>query len=660
MNTKFRRLGWLGWNDRFLCAVLACVMILTSLFSGDVVVWAQGEDAGLMTQTASPTDCVYKKDDSGYVCYVGDKVVTKEGWVKVDKSTEAYVGADGYVKKVYDPLKKLLSIYNGADISAATNTESVLSDGYNYLFGEVDIDNSQKAKLIDKKNCWLTLGGNKYYVNANSRPTQKYTRSGDSIRMYTDGQGKGNWTMCRNVWKTVGSDEYYFDGSGICTRSYSRDTKKMKVLKNGILVAASRQIVSLSDGMEYYFDASGIQVKRAGWYDPKVGLHIYVRGSGKVTGKIYKKDGIYRFYFMNASNTQLVMQKNCWKDTGKELYYFSGNGRATVIYNKSSKKLYNYSSRAKKYVTVKNQVCKLNGNRYYFYNSQGKRAVSKGWKKANSTTYYYVGSKGYMTAKYVVKGSTKKLYYYNYSTNKWNIQKNKWRQVDDQKIYFNSKGVATVSYGISSKKGYTLTKGKWVPIKNSIKKISSSNYFFNKKGVRVTKPGVYKTSNGYLAYVNRKGVVYKREYNLEVKRYYTIDLGHGKTTKVYGYYDLGAAKRLAREVNDHRKDNGLAALAITSSLTETATTRAKEISNTYSHYRPNGTLCINSMYELYGENLAGGFSDESLAFRAWTKSPSHERNMLDTSYKTMGVAVFVALNKDKQGYKRYYVLTFGK
>ena len=154
-------------------------------------------------------------------------------------------------------------------------------------------------------------------------------------------------------------------------------------------------------------------------------------------------------------------------------------------------------------------------------------------------------------------------------------------------------------------------------------------------------------------------MVYKREYNLEVKRYYTIDLGNGKKTKVYGYYDLGAAKKLMKSVNEHRNENGLSSLAISTSLTETAATRAKEISNTYSHYRPNGTLCINSMYELYGENLACGFSEESLVFRAWTKSTAHDSNMLSTTYKTMGAAVFVAIKNDNEGFQRYYVLTFG-
>ena len=154
--------------------------------------------------------------------------------------------------------------------------------------------------------------------------------------------------------------------------------------------------------------------------------------------------------------------------------------------------------------------------------------------------------------------------------------------------------------------------------------------------------------------------VYKREYDLSVKRYYTIDLGKGRKTRVYGYYDIGAANRLSKMVNQHRAENGLSSLKVSTSLTETATTRAKEISNKYSHYRPNGTLCLNSMYELYGENLACGFSGGDLVFRAWSKSTAHDSNMLNTTYKTMGVAVFVALKNDKQGYKRYYVLTFGK
>jgi uncharacterized protein YkwD len=273
---------------------------------------------------------------------------------------------------------------------------------------------------------------------------------------------------------------------------------------------------------------------------------------------------------------------------------------------------------------------------------------------------YYVGTGGYVTKKYTYVKGVRKLQTYSYSKNKWVVKKNAWSTVGKSKIYFNSSGVGTLCYNTSTKKGYVYSNKKWSLIKKSIKKISGVNYYFNQKGIRVMKAGVYKTANGYLAYVNSKGTVYKREYDLSVKRYYTIKLKNGKTTKVYGYYDLKAASALLKDVNAHRADNGFSALKESASLTDTASTRALEISNTYSHYRPDGTLCLNSMYELYGENLACGFNKSELVFRAWKKSTAHNNNMLNTEYKTMGVAVFVALKNDKEGFKRYYVLTFGK
>jgi uncharacterized protein YkwD len=309
---------------------------------------------------------------------------------------------------------------------------------------------------------------------------------------------------------------------------------------------------------------------------------------------------------------------------------------------------------------AKNKVSKLNGTKYYYYNSKGVRSTSTGWKKVSSKLSYYVGAKGYMTQKYTNVNGVKKVLTYSYSKNKWVAKKSVWCSLENGKLYLNKSGVGTVYYNTSSKKGYVYSNNKWTLIKKSIKKIAGVNYYFNAKGVRVTKAGVYKTSNGYLAYVNSKGTVYKREYDLTVKRYYTIKLKNGKTTKVYGYYDLDAAEALLKEVNSHRADNGFSALKASTSLTETATTRALEISNTYSHYRPDGTLCLNSMYELYGENLACGFSSDDLVFRAWKKSTAHNNNMLNTSYKTMGAAVFIALKNDQEGFKRYYVLTFGK
>ena len=654
MSTKFRNTSMYAAYKRFICAVLACALVMSTFFTGDVTVMAQGTEDEAAAQIATGTDADKSglvAEEGGYRYYIDGAAVSTAGWITAD-DRELYIGENGYVAKEYFANERQLNIYNGTEVAAASNIETVLSDGYDYAF------DSHGIKIMEMG--WVLLGNCKYYIDGNGSVKQKYTRTGDIIKLYGDSAGQGNWESYTDEWVTIDGISFYFSSTGVCTKFYSLDLRRAKLLEGDKFVLASNKILSMNDGREYYFDSKGIRISKAGWYTSKSGINIYVDSLGRVIGKVSKKGGVYRLYKVDSTGTNWNLQKNQWKDTNSFLYYFSNDGRATVVYSKSSKKLYKYSAKAKKYVAVKNELNKLNGKAYYFYNNKGVRVTSTGWKKANSKTYYYIGSKGYMTSKYVVSGSTKKLYDYSYSANKWVAQKNKWRQVGGQKYYFNSKGVATVGYVTGTQKGYKLSKGKWVLIKSSIQKIGSSNYYFNSKGVLVKKAGVYKTANGYLAYVNKRGVVYKREYNLEVKRYYTIDLGHGKTTKVYGYYDLSAAKKLMAEVNAHRNENGLSSLDVSSSMTETATTRAKEISNKYSHYRPNGTLCINSMYELFGENLAGGFSDESLAFRAWTKSIDHDRNMLDTSYKTLGAAVFVALSNDKEGYKRYYVLTFGK
>ena len=87
-----------------------------------------------------------------------------------------------------------------------------------------------------------------------------------------------------------------------------------------------------------------------------------------------------------------------------------------------------------------------------------------------------------------------------------------------------------MSYNNSTKKAYKFTGRKWKPAKKLIMKIGNANYYFNSAAKRVVKAGKYKTADGYIAYVNRRGVVYKREYDLSVKRYYTIDLGKGRKT----------------------------------------------------------------------------------------------------------------------------------
>lgn len=639
---------------KIIVSVIAVVLTVAVIFSANVITRADEAGVAVIATSTDADKAGIILDSDGYFRYYKEGVAyTTPGWISVNDE-DLRISKAGHVTESYNTTTKVLSLYRSGRKTKASNLAFVLKDGYVYVF---DANGVQ----VSKEGWYVTDSANKYYVSKNSRVTKKFVRSGSIINMYSYQKNGLMWKKYTNSWQTVDNKDYYFNKYGICTTVYDRTTRKASVLNSSKkFVPARNQMVTLRDGKNYYFNLQSKKTTKKGWYSPQDGIYMYVGTNGTVIRKVYRSNKLYVASAYNASKKLWVSSKNMWINTGSKLIYINKYGVGTKVYNVSSRTLYTYSAKTKGYVKVRNKLDKLNGTKYYFYNKDGVRALANGWKKASSTEYYYVSRSGYVTAKYISKNGIKTYFDLNYSKNSWVQRKQVWKNVGDTKYYFNNRGIATICYDSSTKRGYIFQNGKWKAITRTIRKIDRSSYYFDGHGRRVTKAGVYKTSNGYLAYVNGYGIVYKKEYDLSVKRNYSIDLGNGRTTSVYGYYELEEAQALMQEVNQYRIDNGLSPLKISTSLTETATTRAKEISNTYDHTRPNGTLCTKSMYELFGENLACGFSSGDLAFRAWTKSTAHDRNMLSTSYKTIGAAVFIALDNDKEGFVRYYVLTFGQ
>lgn len=642
---------------RLLCCVMIAVMAAAVLILPDAMVRAD-ENTGAVGVTATATNAeksgIVKDSDGFFRYYENGAARTTEGWLMDVQGTDIYIDGEGHVTKAYSIADTTLTVYGNGNETTVKSEAHVLSDGYAYLFGE------DGRKVMNEG--WNICGSTRYKLDASGRTTMRCVRTGDVIRFYTYNKESQKWQAYMSRWVSIGTIDYYANASGVCSKYYNSESRTARVLgSNNKFALAKRRIVSLKDGKTYYFNSNAVKVSKKGWYTTDSNADVYVSSVGYVSYKIQRVGHAYRMYGSTNEGKAWTAKSATWIKTGKKLYYFSKSGAATVVYNLSTKELYRYSSTVKGYKLAKNTLDKLNGSRYYFYNSRGRRVTANGWKSAGKTTKYYVNSHGYVSLKYVDSNGVKRIYSYDYKKNKWVQKKSLWRFVGNNIYYFNSKGIATTSYDSANKRVYVYSNKKWRSVKSAIVKVNSSNYYFDSNGKRVTKAGVYKTADGYLAYVNSRGIVYKKGYDLSVKRYYTIDIGNGRTAKVYGYYDLDAAQRLMKQVNEYRESNGLAALTISTSLTETAETRAKEASYLSGHYRPNGTLCLNSMDELYGENLARGYDDEDKAFRAWTKSTDHDRNMLDTStYKTMGAAVFIALDNDNVGFKTYYVLTFGK
>ncbi|MBR1629725.1 MAG: CAP domain-containing protein [Lachnospiraceae bacterium] len=141
-------------------------------------------------------------------------------------------------------------------------------------------------------------------------------------------------------------------------------------------------------------------------------------------------------------------------------------------------------------------------------------------------------------------------------------------------------------------------------------------------------------------------------------------------------YHQKEAKSMVRMINKMRKNNAwyrnennkkvwandLDSLSWDSSLEEIAKTRAKELSKSFSHTRPNGKSCFSlygNEYSAMGENIAAGFQTAKGAFEGWSETnqgysgQGHRRNMLGENFELVGIACF-----EKNG-MRYWVQEFG-
>lgn len=93
-------------------------------------------------------------------------------------------------------------------------------------------------------------------------------------------------------------------------------------------------------------------------------------------------------------------------------------------------------------------------------------------------------------------------------------------------------------------------------------------------------------------------------------------------------------------MNQQRVAQGLSQLSWSDALTSAAQVRANEITTSFSHTRPNGSAfwTVDSNVQ-YGENLAKLYQSADSVYTAWMNSPTHAANIMDSGYKTVGIAV---------------------
>lgn len=128
--------------------------------------------------------------------------------------------------------------------------------------------------------------------------------------------------------------------------------------------------------------------------------------------------------------------------------------------------------------------------------------------------------------------------------------------------------------------------------------------------------------------------------------------------QITGHYDAQMSMQLVRLFNKYRTSHRRAALATTRTLTKAAMTRSKEITVVFNHVRPNGTSCFTVSSAVSGENIAAGYTDAQRFMNGWKNSPSHNANMLNGSFKAIGISVFAV--KTAYGYTYFAVQNFGR
>lgn len=120
-------------------------------------------------------------------------------------------------------------------------------------------------------------------------------------------------------------------------------------------------------------------------------------------------------------------------------------------------------------------------------------------------------------------------------------------------------------------------------------------------------------------------------------------------------------KEMLELVNEARAKAGAAPLKLDSALVNAANVRAEEISEVFSHTRPDGSsfstvlddFSIN--YYCSGENIAAGVDSAEITVNQWIDSPSHYQNMINPDYTEMGIGYYYDENST---YKYHWVQIF--
>jgi uncharacterized protein YkwD len=120
---------------------------------------------------------------------------------------------------------------------------------------------------------------------------------------------------------------------------------------------------------------------------------------------------------------------------------------------------------------------------------------------------------------------------------------------------------------------------------------------------------------------------------------------------------IGYAEEILGYVNGLRNSVGRGMLVLDPQLNAAAEIRAKELAESFSHTRPDGSKSRTSLlkddFRTYGENIAAGQKPPEAVFESWQNSPPHYTNMVYSNFTAIGIGMY------DDGKTKYWVQQFG-
>ena len=304
------------------------------------------------------------------------KAAYTDGVHLVDGKRFYYVGGNRVSNQWYTNPQKGYTYYFGSDGAALTGWQTI--SGKVFYFGVSDSDTLKMGVLATG----LTKVDGKTYLFADSTnfPNNQLGMRMTGFRKYN---GKVYYLLpgtgvMQTGWKKIGDYKYYFGSDGVRRSGF--------------------QTVS---GKKYYFASYSFDKKYPGRMVTgitKIGnKYYYLNKYGVLKTGWVVDNGVRGWYDGNGA-----AGKTGWKKKGSEWFYLKENGLAKTGWLKlSSTSIYYLDKAEKGAMTVGPK--KLPSGKLVYFDTEGRRATTAGWKPFGEY-YYYTNKSGTCYVNTTIKG----------------------------------------------------------------------------------------------------------------------------------------------------------------------------------------------------------------------------------------------------------------